>query len=170
MNFKIMNNELLTAQGYDKLSAETRNLTLIERPKIIEEVQVARDHGDLKENAEYHSAREKQRLIDKKINDLQKLLTNSQIVNPAELNHYQVGFGSTVTIVDLNTDEEETYTIVGTYEADSTNNIISYHSPLAKSMLEKEVEDEIELQLPSRIKEFEILKIEYKGVCFGNKS
>jgi transcription elongation factor GreA len=165
-----MENELLTTQGYDRLSAEIRNLTLVERPKIIEEVQIARDHGDLKENAEYHSAREKQRLIDKKIGDLQKLLTHSQIWNSSESNNYKVGFGSTVTILDLNTDEEETYTIVGTYEADSTNNIISYHSPLAKSMLEKEVEDEIELQLPSRIKEFEIIKIEYKGLDFANKS
>ncbi len=163
-----MEKEFLTTQGYEKLTSEIRRLNLVERPKIIEEVQIAREHGDLKENAEYHAAREKQRLIDKEIAELNTLLTNSQIVDPTKLDHSQVGFGSSVTVVDCDTDEESSYTIVGSYESDSDRNIISYHSPLAKSLLGKREGDEIEARLPGGIKEFEILKIEFKEIDFGN--
>lgn len=163
-----MEKELLTARGYEKLTNEIKRLNLVERPIIIEEVQIAREHGDLKENAEYHAAREKQRLIDKKIAELNELLTNSQIVDPKKLNHSSVGFGSSVTVVDVDTDEEFTYTIVGTYEADTDRNIISYNSPLAKNLLGKGEGDEIEARLPGGIKEFEILKIEFKDIDFGD--
>jgi len=163
-----MEKELLTSFGYDKLTAEIKKLSLIERPKIIEEVQIAREHGDLKENSEYHAAREKQRLIDKKIGELNQLLTTSQIVDPKKLNHFKVSFGSSVTLLDFDTNLETTYIIVGSFEADSDRNIISYHSPLAKSLLGKEVEDEIELKVPNGIKEFEITKIEYKDIDFGS--
>ena len=163
-----MGKELLTSYGYDKLTAEIKNLSLVERPKVIEEVQIAREHGDLKENAEYHAAREKQRLIDKSIDELNYLLANSQVVDPKKLNHFQVSFGSSVTLLDLETNLESTYTIVGSYESQSEKNIISYHSPLAKILLGKEVEDEIELKLPNMTKEYEIVKIEYKEIDFEN--
>jgi len=163
-----MDKELLTSHGYDKLTAEIKQLSLIERPKIIEEVQIAREHGDLKENSEYHAAREKQRLMDKKIGELNQLLTNSQIIDPKQLNHFKVSFGSSVTLLDFETDLETTYIIVGSFEANSDRNIISYHSPLAKSLLGKEVEDEIELKIPSGTREFEITKIEYKEIDFGS--
>jgi transcription elongation factor GreA len=158
--------ELLTSRGYDKLTAEIKNLNLVERPKIIEEVQIAREHGDLKENAEYHAAREKQRLIDKQINELNGLLANSKIVDPSKLPHDKVSFGSTVTIVDIDTEEEATYTIVGSFEADINKNIISYNSPLAKVLLGKDEGDELEAQLPGGLKEFEILSIKYDGAVF----
>ena len=161
-----MEKELLTSHGYDKLTSEIKNLTLVERPKIIEEVQIAREHGDLKENAEYHAAKEKQRLIDKKIGELNHLLTHSQIVDPKKLNHFQVSFGSSVTLLDFETEFETTYTIVGSYESKSEKNIISYHSPLAKGLLGKEVEDEVEIKLPNGLKEFEITNIEYKDIDF----
>ena len=163
-----MEKELLTARGYEKLTQEIKTLTLIERPKIIEEVQVAREHGDLKENAEYHAAREKQRLIDKQIAELNELLTNSQIIDPSKLDHSTVGFGSSVTVVDIDTDEEFTYTIVGTYEANSDRNIISYKSPLAQNLLGKGEGDEVVAHLPGGVKEFEILKIEFKDIDFGD--
>jgi len=161
-----MDKELLTSHGYDKLTSEIKNLTLVERPKIIEEVQIAREHGDLKENAEYHAAREKQRLIDKQLGELNHLLTNSQIIDPKKLNHFQVSFGSSVTLLDFDTETETTYTIVGSYESLSEKNIISYHSPLAKGLLGKEAEDEVEIKLPNGAKEFEITKIEYKEIDF----
>jgi len=161
-----MEKELLTARGYEKLTNEIKRLNSVERPKVIQEVQTAREHGDLKENAEYHAAREKQGLIDKKIAELNTLLINSQIVDPKKLDHSKVSFGSTVTIVDVDTDEEFTYTIVGAYEANSDKNIISYHSPLAKSLLGKEEGDEVEVHLPNGVKEYEILKIEFKEIDF----
>jgi transcription elongation factor GreA len=158
--------ELLTPNGYEKLTKEIRNLTLVERPKIIEEVQIAREHGDLKENAEYHAAKEKQRLIDKKIGELNHLLINSQIVEPEKLDHSRVGFGSTVTLVDLDTDEELKYTIVGSFEANSDKNIISYNSPFAKKLMGKHVGEEFEIRIGSEDKEFEILKIEFVEIDF----
>jgi transcription elongation factor GreA len=151
--------ELLTPNGYTKLTNEIKTLTLVERPKIIEEVQIAREHGDLKENAEYHAAKEKQRLIDKQIAELNSLLSNSEIADPKNISHSIVSFGSKVTIVDCDTEEEVTYTIVGSYEADIERNIISYHSPLAKVLLGKEQGEEFEAELPGGVKEFEILEI-----------
>jgi transcription elongation factor GreA len=163
---KILEKELLTAKGYDRLTAEIKKLTLEDRVKIIDEVQIAREHGDLKENAEYHAAREKQRLLDKRLEELNTLLADSQIIDPSKLPHEVVSFGSTVTIVDLDTDEEATYTIVGSYEADVDRDIISYNSPLAKVLLGKPEGEEIEAQLPGGVKEFEILSIKYRSDIF----
>ncbi|EJF06353.1 transcription elongation factor [Thiovulum sp. ES] len=161
-----MEKELLTAKGYDRLTAEIKKITLEDRTKIIEEVQTAREHGDLKENAEYHAAKEKQRLLDKKLEELNSLLADSQIIDPSKLPHDIVSFGSTVTIVDLDTEEEATYTIVGSYEADVDRDIISYNSPLAKVLLGKPVGEELEATLPGGVKEFEILSIEYRSEIF----
>jgi transcription elongation factor GreA len=158
-----MQKELLTSNGFEKLTAEIKRLTNVERPKIIEAVQAARELGDLKENAEYHSAKEKQGLIDKEIADLNNLLTNSQIVDPSELPHTVVSFGSTVTLLDLDSEEEFVYTIVGTYEADIDRDIISISSPIAGAIMGKEVGEEAEVLLPNGEREFEILKIEYIG-------
>ncbi len=163
-----MDKELLTQYGYEKLTEEIKYLKEIERPKTIQELQTAREHGDLKENAEYHAAREKLQIIDSKLDKLSQLLANSRIIDPSTLDHSKVVFGSTVTIVDIDTDEEMTYTIAGSYEARPEKNIISYHSPLAQSLLGKSEGDEVEANLPGGVKEFEILKIEYKGIEFGD--
>jgi len=163
-----MEKELLTSYGYEKLTKELKECISVERPKIIEEVQIAREHGDLKENAEYHSAKEKQALMDKKIAELNELLTNSQIIDPSAVDHDRVSFGSSVTLLDLDTEVEENFTIVGTFEADIDKNLISYNSPLAKAILGKEEGEEIEAILPGGEKEYEVIKIEYKEIDFGS--
>ena len=157
-----MQKEFLTNQGLKKLKDEIKSLTDIERPKVIQEIQIAREHGDLKENAEYHAAREKQRLLDQKIAKLNQILANAEIVDPSKLDHSKVNFGCTVTIMDLETEKETTYTIVGSYEADIEKNLISYNSPLAKGILGSSEGDIVDVQVPSGEKEYEIIQIEYK--------
>ncbi len=161
-----MQKEFLTEKGFEKLSTEIRQLNLIDRPKIMQEVEKAREHGDLKENAEYHAARERQRMIDKKLGELNNLLVKSQIVDPSKSDLSRVGFGTTFTLADVDSEEEAKYTVVGSYEANSSKNIISYHSPIAKLAMGKQIGDIIELRGSKGIREFEIINIEYIGDTF----
>jgi transcription elongation factor GreA len=153
----------MTEKGYNKLSDEIKDLKLVQRPAIIIAVDEARQLGDLKENAEYHAAKDKQRLIDKRLTELSTIILQAQIIDPSKLTHERISFGSTVDLVDINTDEEITYTIVGDVETDVSKNIISINSPLAKQLLGKEEGDEVTVTLPSGKKEFEIDKIYYKA-------
>ena len=152
----------MTEKGYNKLSDEIKDLKLVQRPAIIIAVDEARQLGDLKENAEYHAARDKQRFIDARLTELSTMILQAQIIDPSKLTHERISFGSTVDLVDIDTDEEITYTIVGDVESDVTNNIISINSPLAKQLLSKEEGEEVTVNLPSGKKEFEIDKIYYK--------
>ncbi|WP_345993523.1 transcription elongation factor GreA [Sulfurimonas sp. HSL-1716] len=158
--------EPMTKFGYQKLQAEINQLKLVERPQTVKDIEEALEHGDLKENAEYHAAKEKQRLIDTRLIELAELVTNAQIVDPGELEHTRVSFGSTVTLSDMNSGEEVTYTIVGGCESNPDIGLISFNSPLAKQLLGREEGDDVKVKLPSGVKEFEIEEIKYQEIVF----
>jgi len=158
--------EPMTKFGYEKLSVELNDLKNRELPEIVKEIEVALEHGDLKENAEYHAAKEKQRLVDLRLAELSKILGSAQIVDPSALEHARVSFGSTVLLCDLASDEEITYTIVGGCESNPDMGLISFNSPLAKQLLGKEEGDEFTARLPGGVKEFELLEIKYQEIVF----
>lgn len=157
-----MDKEPMTKQGYETITNELNNLKSVERPATLIAIEEARQLGDLKENAEYHAAREKLKIIDAKIAELNDTITKAIIIDPATLPHDRVSFGSTVELVDVESGEEITYTIVGSTESDPSNGLISFNSPLAKQLLGKVEGDEIKATLPAGIKEFEIERVYYK--------
>ena len=159
-----MQKQPITKEGRLKLGQELHDLKMVQRPQTVEEIDIARSHGDLKENAEYHAAREKLRFIEARIAELGEIYDNSQEVDPSRFNHDKVMFGSTVTLEDLDSGEEATYTIVGTYESNPDKGLISIISPLARQLIGKEEEEEVTVQLPGGEKTFEIISIEYKEI------
>jgi len=161
--------EPMTLFGYNKLQAEVKDLKEVKRPGVVKAIEEALEHGDLKENAEYHAAKESQKNIDNRLAELADILGNSQIVDPSELEHSKVSFGSTVVMTDLNTDEEFTYTIVGGCESNPDMGLISFGSPLAKQLLGKEEGDEVKVQLPGGVKEYEIDEVRYEEIVFDCK-
>ena len=161
-----MQKEPMTQKDYQVLTETLNDMKLNQRPKILVAIEEARQLGDLKENAEYHAAREDQANIDKKIAELEDLITRVVIIDPATLPHDKVSFGSTVKLVDINTDEEIVYTIVSSSHSDPDNGRISFHSPLAKQLLGKEEGDEFTAILPGGKKEFEIIEIYFDDKIF----
>ena len=152
----------LTAKGAEKLSEELKRLKTVERPRIIEAVAEARAHGDLKENAEYHAAREEHGLNEARIKFLEATISNAQIIDVSSLNvGDKVVFGATVELED---DDENIvkYQIVGDVEADIDHGQISISSPIARALIGKEVDDEIEVQTPGGIKTYYLVSMEYK--------
>ena len=148
-------------EGQQKLRSELDNLKNIKRQEIIDAISEARAHGDLKENAEYHAAREEQGLNEARIRELEEVLGTSQAIEYKSIdNQGRVIFGSTVEIKDLETEENHKYQIVGEAEADIEMNTISLTTPIAQSLMKKELGDVAEVQTPSGLKEFEIIKIE----------
>lgn len=158
--------EPMTKYGFQKISDELNYLKTVERAEIAKEIERAAELGDLKENAEYHAAKEKQGHVDSRIEELGKLIAKAQIVNPAELEHARVSFGSTVVLCDLQTDEEITYTIVGGFESNPKMGLISFNSPLAKQLLGKAEGDEFKARFPGGEKEFEVLEVKYQEIVF----
>ena len=158
--------EPMTEYGYNKLITELKNLKEVERPQNIIEIDTAREHGDLKENAEYHAARERQLFLDARINELTQLVAEARVIDPASLTHDKVSFGSTIKLEDLDSEEQFTYTIVGATESNPEKGLISYNSPLAKQLLGKFVGDEVSVSLPKGRVEYEILDIAYKPITF----
>jgi transcription elongation factor GreA len=161
--------EPMTLFGYNKLQAEVKDLKEVKRPRVVKDIEEALEHGDLKENAEYHAAKEMQKIIDNRLGELQEILGNSQIVDPSELEHAKVSFGSTVVMTDMETDEEVTYTIVGGCESNPDMGLISFASPLAKQLLGAEEGDEVKVRLPGGAKEFSIEEIKYQEIVFECK-
>jgi len=161
--------EPMTLFGYERLQAEVKELKEVARPAVVKAIEEALEHGDLKENAEYHAAKEAQKNIDNRLAELQDILGNSQIVDPSELEHSKVSFGSTVVMTDLDTDKEVTYTIVGGCESNPDIGLISFNSPLAKQLLGKEEGDEVKVKLPGGEKEFEIDEVKYQEIVFECK-
>ncbi|RUM90732.1 MAG: transcription elongation factor GreA [Thiomicrospira sp.] len=152
----------MTKEGADALQEELQHLKKVERPAISNAIAEAREHGDLKENAEYHAAREQQGLMEARIKQIESLLGSVQIIDVTKLNpNGKVVFGSTVTILNIDTDEEVTYKIVGEEEADIKHNKISVSSPIARALIAKEEGEEITVKAPSGNIEYEIVEIQY---------
>ena len=156
-----MEKKPITPEGQQKLRSELDNLKNVKRQEIIDAISEARAHGDLKENAEYHAAREEQGLNEARIRELEEVLATSQAVEYKSIDSQgKVIFGSTVVIKDLEPEESHKYQIVGEAEADIEMNTISLTTPIAQSLLKKELGDVVEVQTPSGLKEFEIVNIE----------
>ena len=156
-----MNIEPITQMGFDKLTEEFKYLKDVVKPRVNIEKQEAAAQGDRSENAEYHAAKEKLRHIDKRLFFLNNHIQKSKIIDPSILGNEKVHFGSTVTLLNLGTDENETYTICGVLESEPEIGLISVHAPLAKLMLGKKVEDEFYIKLASIKKEYEVEEICY---------
>lgn len=153
--------EPITPEGYDLLLQEFKFLKDVEKPRANREKQVAAELGDRSENAEYHAAKEKLRHIDKRLFYLNGMIEKTQIIDPSELPHERVHFGSSVTLCDLDSDGEERYSICGVLESEPDERLISVHAPLSKAMLGKEEGDQFTIHLPMGKKEYEIVTIEY---------
>ena len=152
----------LTARGAALLREELNELKSVQRPKIIAAIAEAREHGDLKENAEYHAAREQQSFCEGRIQDIEGKLSNAQIIDVTKMpNNGKVIFGVTVTIMNLETDKETTYRIVGDDEANIKENLISVNSPIARGLIGKELDDVVNIQTPAGTVEYEIVEVEY---------
>ena len=151
----------LTRAGFDKLDAELKHLKTVERPAIIRAIAEAREHGDLSENAEYHSAKEKQSFIEGRVKELEGVIGLAEVIDPSKLSG-PIKFGATVELVDEDTDEEKTYQIVGEYEADIEAGKLNMKSPLSRALIGKDAGDSVEVRTPGGEKSYEILSIDYK--------
>lgn len=149
---------------YVKLSEELEQLKTTERGVIASVIDEARAQGDLKENAEYHAAKEKQGLMEARIAELTDVVGRAQVVDPSTFEHIRVSFGSTVYLTDQNTDEEIIYTIVGGKESNPSKGLISIQSPMARALIGKEEGDEVELVLPGGTKKYDIEEVCYKEI------
>ena len=152
----------MTAQGFKTLQEELRRLKSEERPAVIQAISEARAHGDLSENAEYHSARERQSFIEGRILELEARISRADIIDPTTLSGDAVKFGATVTVADCDTNEEKAYRIVGETESDIANGLISYTSPLARGLMGKRQGDSFELSTPGGTKEYEIVAVSFQ--------
>jgi transcription elongation factor GreA len=152
----------MTLHGAEKLRQELSELKSVQRPRVIKAIAEAREHGDLKENAEYHAAREQQGFIEGRIQEIEAKLSTAQIIDPTTVNaNGRVVFGATVELLDVSSDKEVTYQIVGEDEADIKENKISISSPVARALLGKEVDDVVEVQAPGGVREYEIIGLRY---------
>ena len=153
----------ITVTGAEKLREELRRLKQEERPRVISAIAEAREHGDLKENAEYHAAREEQGFIEARIADIEGKLSNAQIIDVREVDGGgRVVFGATVDLLDLASDSEVSYRIVGEDEADIKQSLVSVNSPIARALIGKEEGQEVTVETPGGQREYEILEVRYE--------
>ncbi|MCD6074770.1 MAG: transcription elongation factor GreA [Rhodospirillales bacterium] len=152
----------MTPEGFRALEDELRQLRQVERPEIIKAIAAAREHGDLSENAEYHSAREKQGFIEGRILELEDVVSRADLIDPKALTGNTIRFGATVKLTDEDSDEESTFQIVGSYEANVEKGLISITSPLARALIGKKAGDSAEVNAPSGPKSYEIIKVQFK--------
>jgi transcription elongation factor GreA len=151
----------MTPGGAQKLKDELARLKE-ERPKISREIGIAREHGDLSENAEYHAAKERQGLVEARIKDIEDKLARAEVIDPTKLSGDRVRFGATVLLTNLDTDEETKYQIVGADEADINQGLISISAPLARALIGKSIGDEVVVQLPAGTRRYEIGSIDFR--------
>jgi transcription elongation factor GreA len=156
-----MNRIPITREGYDRLWAEIQRLQQEERPRVIEAIAEARRHGDITENAEFEAAKERQALLEGKINDLYKKLSECEVVEPPKAPPERVVFGSTVGLENQDTGEEVRYRLVGPFESDLASGTISVTSPIGRAIIGKEVGDEVQVRAPGGVKRFEIIDISH---------
>jgi len=158
-----MNQIPVTATGAERLKEELKELKFVKRPLVIEAIAVARDHGDLKENAEYHAAREEQGFMEGRIAELESVLSNAQIIDVTKLNQAgRVVFGCTVDLIDAESGEEVSYQIVGNIEADISQNRIAISSPIARALIGKEEGEDVVVQAPGGKREYDITAVHYR--------
>lgn len=158
---KAMEKIPMTVTGYQALNEEFRKLRDEERPAIIQAIAEARAHGDLSENAEYHSARERQSFIEGRIKELEGLISRADVIDPSKMSGNTVRFGATIDIVDEETDEEKTYQVVGETEADINAGRLNVKSPLARALIGKTEGDTVEVTTPGGQRSYEILRVRY---------
>ncbi|MEQ1963895.1 transcription elongation factor GreA [Xenorhabdus khoisanae] len=152
----------MTVRGADKLREELEHLKTVRRPQIITAIADAREHGDLKENAEYHAAREQQGFCEGRIQEIEAKLSNAQVIDVTKMtNNGRVIFGATVTVLNVDSDEEQTYRIVGDDEANIKENLLSVNSPIARGLIGKEVDDVVVIATPGGQVEYEVLNVDY---------
>lgn len=152
----------MTQAGYTRLEKELKQLKTVERPAVIEAIAEARAHGDLKENAEYHAAKEKQSFIEGRLAELEAVVSRAEIIDVAAMTGEVVKFGATVTLVDEETEEEITYQIVGDYEADINRKLISTSAPIGRALIGKKKGASAEVVTPKGSRSYEILAVEFK--------
>ena len=152
----------MTAEGLKSLEDELKRLRGEERPAVIKAIEVAREHGDLSENAEYHAARDRQSFIEGRLAELEDMISRADVIDPKTLSGKIVRFGATVKLADEDTDEESTYQIVGSHEADVESGKLSLTSPLARALIGKTVSDSVEVTTPGGSKSYEVLKVIFK--------
>ncbi len=150
----------MTRAGFTALEVELKQLKSVERPAIIKAIAEAREHGDLSENAEYHSAREKQSFIEGRVKEIESILSLAEVIDPATLSG-SVKFGAKVQVVDEDTDEEKAWQIVGEHEANIEKGLLNIKSPIARALIGKDVGDSVEVRTPGGDKSYEILDISY---------
>jgi transcription elongation factor GreA len=150
----------MLAEGYEKLQTEVRHLKMVERPSVIEAIEVARGHGDLSENAEYHAAKERQGQVEAQIADIEDRLSRAMVIDPTTLSGDKVVFGATVHLLDED-DKPVTYQIVGQTEADARIGRISYNSPLCRALIGRVIGEEVEVTTPSGDRYYSIEKVEF---------
>lgn len=152
----------ITPQGYQKLQEELANLLKVKRPQTIAAIAEARSHGDLSENAEYHAAKERQSFIEGRIQEIQTRLAIAQVIDPSKISQDKIAFGATVKVLDIDTNEERIFILVGSDEADVKKRKISINSPVGKSLIGKSVGDAVTIKAPAKTMEYEILEISFE--------
>ena len=152
----------MTLEGYNSLEAELKRLKTTERPDVIKAIAVAREHGDLSENAEYHAARERQAFIEGRVGTIEDLLSRAEVIDVTSIKGKIIKFGATVRVADEDTDEKTTYQIVGEHEADIKSIKLSITSPMARAMIGKTVGDSVEVTTPGGTRSYEIITVKYK--------
>lgn len=151
----------MTYQGYQRLMEDLKRLKSVERPKLVQEIEEARGHGDLSENAEFHAAKERQALLDVQIREIEDRLARAQVIEVSKLSGDKVVFGATVTLADGDSGERVVYQIVGDHEAEPKNGKISISSPVARALIGKSEGDEVQVRTPTGIRTLEILRLDF---------
>lgn len=151
----------MTYKGYQRLMEDLKRLKSVERPKLVLEIEEARGHGDISENAEFHAAKERQSLLEAQIRDIEDRLARAQVIEVAKLSGDKIVFGATVTLADGDTGEQVAYQIVGDYEAEPKNGRISLSSPMARALIGKSKGDEVQVRTPTGVRTFEILGLDF---------